>query len=54
MLGNNYTQALEDRQVPVPGRYRKVWDFNVGVGGPIVDDRLWFFGSSATKGANGP
>ena len=51
MIDSNYSQELKDRNLPVPGRYRKVWDFNLGVGGPIVRDRLWYFGSLRNEGA---
>ena len=34
-----------------PGQYRKVWDFNVGVGGPIRQDRLWYYGSIRDEGS---
>lgn len=51
MIDSNYTKELQDRNLPVPGRYRKVWDFNVGVGGPIMQDRLWYFGSLRNEGS---
>jgi carboxypeptidase family protein len=51
MIDSNYTQELKDRNLPVPGRYRKVWDLNLGVGGPIVKDRLWYFGSLRNEGS---
>ncbi|HVG69384.1 MAG TPA: TonB-dependent receptor [Vicinamibacterales bacterium] len=51
MIDSNYTQELKDRNLPVPGRYRKVWDFNLGVGGPIMQDRLWYFGSLRNEGS---
>jgi hypothetical protein len=43
MVGSNYTQELRDRGLTAPGETRKVWDFNLGIGGPIARDRLWFF-----------
>ncbi|MGH9238496.1 MAG: carboxypeptidase regulatory-like domain-containing protein [Vicinamibacterales bacterium] len=51
MIDSNYTKELQDRNLPVPGRYRKVWDFNLGVGGPIMQDRLWYFGSLRNEGS---
>ena len=51
MIDSNYTKELQDRNLPVPGRYRKVWDLNLGVGGPIVQDRLWYFGSLRNEGS---
>jgi carboxypeptidase family protein len=43
MVGSNYTQELRDRGLTTPGETRKVWDFNLGIGGPIAKDRLWFY-----------
>ena len=51
MIDSNYTQALKDRNMAEPGRTRKVWDLNLGVGGPILRDRLWFFGSLRNEGS---
>ena len=39
MIGSNYTEELRDRGLTTPGETRKVWDFNLGVGGPIKKDR---------------
>ena len=35
----------------MPGQLRKVWDFNRGVGGPIVRDRLWFYSTARDEGS---
>jgi hypothetical protein len=43
MVGSNYTQELRDRGLTTPGETRKVWDFNLGIGGPIAKDRLWYY-----------
>ncbi len=43
MVGSNYTQELRDRGLTTPGETRKVWDFNLGLGGPIAKDRVWFY-----------
>ena len=51
MIDSNYTQALKDRKLPEPGRYRKVWDLNLGVGGPIAPNRLWYFASLRNEGS---
>lgn len=45
MQGNNLTQELKDRGLTTPGSLKKVIDFNPGVGGPILRDRLWFYGT---------
>lgn len=31
---------------------QKIWDFNPGVGGPIVKDRIWFYGTYRNWGVN--
>ena len=49
MIGSNYTEELRARGLTTPGETRKVWDFNLGVGGPILRDRLWFFGTFARR-----
>jgi len=36
MIGSNYSQELKDRGLTTPGETRKVWDFNLGIGGPIA------------------
>lgn len=43
MVGSNYTQDLKDRGLTTPGETRQVWDFNLGIGGPIAKDRLWYY-----------
>jgi hypothetical protein len=50
MVDSNYSDALRQRGLAVPGEIRKVWDFNLGIGGPIVSDRLWFFSTAREEG----
>jgi hypothetical protein len=50
MIDSNFTSELETRGLATPARTRKVWDLNLGVGGPIVRDRLWFFGTMRNEG----
>ncbi len=50
MVGSNYTQDLKDRGLATPGAFKKLWDYNLGVGGPIVKDRLWFFAQGRHEG----
>src|SRR5688572_2230586 len=50
MVGSNYSDDLRTRGLSIPGELRKVWDFNLGMGGPIARDRLWFFGSLREEG----
>jgi hypothetical protein len=51
MIGSNYSEELRARGLRAPGETRKVWDFNLGVGGPIREDRLWFFGTFRDEGS---
>jgi hypothetical protein len=45
MQGKNLTQSLVDQGAAAPPeRLEALWDVNPGAGGPIVRDRLWFFG----------
>ena len=51
MVGSNYSQELIDRGLTTPGETRKVWDFNLGLGGPIAKDRLWFYANVREEGS---
>jgi len=51
MIGSNYTPELKARGLTTPGVTRKVWDFNLGVGGPLLQDRLWYFGTLRDEGS---
>ena len=52
MVGNNYTHDLKDRGLTTPGELQKLWDYNVGVGGPIKKDRVWFFVQFRDEGSH--
>jgi len=52
MQGSNYTQRLKDLGLTTPGGIVKNWDFNPGFGGPIAKDRLWFYLSGRSQGAD--
>ncbi len=52
MVGDNYTQELKDRGLTTPGKLYKLWDYNVGVGGPIKKDRVWFFFQFRDEGSH--
>jgi hypothetical protein len=43
LTGSNYTQALQDAGLRVPGNLLKNWDVDGALGGPIKKDRLWFY-----------
>jgi hypothetical protein len=51
MVGSNYTEELKAAGLRTPGQLLKLWDFNGGVGGPIVKDRVWYFASSRREGS---
>src|SRR6266542_671515 len=42
MVGDNYTADLKARKLTTPGALTKLWDYNVGLGGPLKKDRAWF------------
>jgi hypothetical protein len=49
---NNLTQDLLDRGLKTPDAVDLIYDVNASVGGPIMRDRLWFFGSYRNVGNN--
>jgi hypothetical protein len=51
MVGDNYTQELKDQGLVTPGALQKLWDYNVGIGGPIMQDKIWFFGQFRDEGS---
>ncbi len=50
MVGSNYTDELRTRGLTTPGAFKNLWDYNFGIGGPILKDRLWYFGQLRTEG----
>jgi hypothetical protein len=52
MVGSNYTPELQRAGLKTPGQLQKLWDFSIGVGGPIVKDRLWFYGIAREEGSH--
>jgi hypothetical protein len=51
MVGSNYTQELRNRGLTTPGETRKVWDFNLGIGGPLAKDRVWYYANLREEGS---
>src|SRR5688500_15615497 len=45
MVGDNLSRELIDRGLPRSGDIENLWDYNLGFGGPFVQNRLWFFRS---------
>ena len=52
MVGSNYTDDLKNAGLKTPGQLEKLWDFSLGVGGPIMKDRLWFYGIAREEGSH--
>lgn len=42
---DNVNQALIDAGLPEPNRLKELWHVNPSIGGPIMRNRLWFFGA---------
>jgi hypothetical protein len=51
MIGSNYSQELKDRGLTTPGELRKAWDYNLGIGGPLAKDRVWFYANIRDEGS---
>jgi hypothetical protein len=51
MVGSNFSDDLKARGLSTPGVTRKVWDFNLGIGGPIANDRLWYYANLRDEGS---
>ena len=45
LQSDNVDDALRARGLSEPNRVKELWTFNPTLGGPIVQDRLWFFSS---------
>jgi hypothetical protein len=51
MQSDNFTQALKDAGLRSPSKLDKVWDVNFSMGGPIKQDKVWFFGHLRNMGS---
>ena len=51
---DNFTQELKDRGLRAVGSVDRVYDVNFSQGGPIVRDKLWFFGTFRQWGSDIP
>jgi hypothetical protein len=52
MQGDNFTARLKSLGLTTPGGITKNWDFAPGFGGPLVKDKVWFYLSGRSQGAN--
>ena len=50
MVGSNYSEDLRSRGLSTPGQLLKQWDFTGGVGGPIRQDRIWYYATARDVG----
>jgi hypothetical protein len=51
---SNFSQRLKDRGVSTLGRLDRIFDYSVTEGGPIIKNRLWFFGALRYWGRRTP
>jgi hypothetical protein len=52
MQGNNFTPRLQALGLTTPGGIVKNWDVSPGFGGPLAKDRVWFYLSGRSQGAD--
>ena len=45
LQGNNLTAEVQAKGLTAANSIQKLWDVNPSLGGPIVRDKLWFFGT---------
>ena len=51
---DNFTQDLKNRGLPNNSAIDRIYDFNVSEGGPVLRDRLWFFGTARQWSVDAP
>ena len=51
---DNFSDELRGRGLRSVDKINKIWDFNLGIGGPIKRDKLWFFASGRHWGVHAP
>ncbi len=51
MQSDNFTTELQARGATQPTPVYRVYDFNASAGGPIVKDRLWYYGAFRVQGS---
>jgi Carboxypeptidase regulatory-like domain/TonB-dependent Receptor Plug Domain len=51
---DNFTQDLRTRGLRAADRIERIYDFNGAEGGPLMRDKLWFFGSARAWSVNAP
>ena len=53
-LSNNLDDDLRARGLGAAGGVDRIYDFNLGIGGPIKRDKIWFFGSARAWSVDAP
>ncbi|MBI4265782.1 MAG: TonB-dependent receptor [Acidobacteria bacterium] len=51
LQGSNFTEELRAAGLGTPNEIDRNWDLNVGLGGPISRDKVWFWFSTRYQGA---
>src|SRR5579862_6399158 len=51
LSSNNYTDELKAAGLPAPTPLSKVYDVNGSFGGPIMQDKVWYFINGRTQGS---
>jgi hypothetical protein len=49
-VDSNYSESLRAAGLATPGSLLKQWDFSAGFGGPIKQDRLWYYVTGREEG----
>ena len=49
---DNLTQELQDQGLPEPDVIKRAYDVNPSFGGPLVQDKLWFYTSARWQGTD--
>lgn len=52
LRATNIDDDLRSRGLEAPGNLYEIFDYNGGLGGPVLKDRVWFFHSSRRWGAS--
>src|SRR5688572_20828946 len=52
MQASNYTPELQAAGLRTPARTNHIYDTSFSVGGPIIRDRLWFYGLAYYRGSS--
>jgi hypothetical protein len=52
LVGSNYTEALQASGLASPQTILQLWDYSIGLGGPIRRNRVWFFGTYRDEGSS--